>query len=139
MTNEQEVSEMVLRVLASVLALAMPLSLQACHDYREVDGQDQPPIAMAGSIRTPEELAALFPRAKGGDVGAMHTLATHYFGTTDFARAHEWLRRAARLGDCTAIELLLDRALNVGIAQAETAHWNAEWQRLRCEDQEQRP
>lgn len=130
---------MVSRVLVSVLAFTMALLPQACHDYRDVDGQDQPPTAMAGTVRTPEELAALLPRAEGGDVGAMHTLATHYFGTSDFPRAHEWLRRAARLGDCAAIELLLDRALNVGIVETELAHWNAEWQRLRCEDQEQRP
>lgn len=116
-----------------LVSLTVSVLTGGCHDRRLHDASPDSYISPAGMIRTPEELRVLYPRARRNDVSAIHTLIAHYFGSDDRERGQYWLRKAARLGDCHALELLQDRVFNSGLAASEIQHWRAEFERLGCD------
>lgn len=71
------------------------------------------PAAIAGDDgmeQTPERLVELRAAAQSGDLAAAQTLSVHYDTVGDVAEAEVWLRRAAELGDCEALQILRERS-----------------------------
>jgi hypothetical protein len=83
---------------------------------------------------SPKEFERFLAKARKGDIAAMHTLSVHHLSGSERAEAYDWLRRAARLGDCQAVVLLVEDDFD-GVAPSEMPHWRNEQRRLGCDPQ----
>ncbi|HWT31291.1 MAG TPA: hypothetical protein VN240_09740 [Propylenella sp.] len=137
MTNEQGIIEMPMARIGAFIASAF--LLPACHQHPVAYDSSDSVATLNGTVREDEDVAALQQSAERGDISAMHTLAAHYFGLDDPAQGQDWLKRAARLGDCRAILLLQDPVFNAGIPESEISHWNEEGRMRGCEGDQHRP
>jgi hypothetical protein len=79
-----------------------------------------------------EEFERFSIKARNGDIRAMHTLSVHYLSKSEVAKAYDWLRAAAKLGDCEAVIHLVDDDFG-GVTPDEAPHWRNEQRRLRCD------
>jgi hypothetical protein len=81
---------------------------------------------------SPSEFERFLKKARNGDVRAMHTLSVHYLSLSKRDKAYDWLREAAKLGDCEAVDHLVDDTFE-GVSPREARHWLKEQKRLGCD------
>jgi hypothetical protein len=90
-------------------------------------------VVTPGSIRqTPERVRELTIKARGGDIDAMMTLASHHITASETVQARYWLGEAVRHGDCYAVELLLEESY-LRVPPADLPHWRNEQRRIGCD------
>ena len=81
---------------------------------------------------SPGEFERKSRQAANGDVAAMHTLSVHHLSISQVPEAYDWLRKAAKLGDCQAIGHLIEDTFD-GVEPDEMPHWRRERKRLGCD------
>jgi len=118
--------------LFRAIGSALIFAVASCTPDAQAPHGDTNGMTGSGPRLPAREVERILKKAKAGNVRAMHTLSVHHLTGSEVDKAYDWLREAARLGDCEAVDHLVDNIYG-GVTPDEMPHWRNEQKRLACD------